>query len=111
MHNVTSTPPKNRTVVSTFVNASSLGATAVVTDVTGRSIRVVSAAIVSTLANSVKFQSASTDISALWPLGANGGIVLPYNDHGWCQTAEGEALNINLSVATATGVHIEYIVV
>ena len=111
MHNVTSTPPKNRTVVSAFVNASALGSTAVVEAVSGRSIRVVSAAIVTTLANGVKFLSGSTDISATWPLGANGGIVLPYNDHGWVQTAEGQALNINLSVATATGVHIEYIVV
>lgn len=111
MHNVTSTPPKNRTVISAFVNASALGSTQILAGVTGRSIRVVSAAIVTTLANNVKFLSDSTDISATWPLGANGGIVLPYNDHGWVQTAEGEALNINLSVATATGVHIEYIVV
>ena len=111
MHNVTSTPPKNRTVVSAFVNASALGSTAVIAAVSGRSIRVVSAAIVTTLANGVKFLSGSTDISATWPLGANGGIVLPYNDHGWCETVVGEALNINMSVATATGVHIEYIVV
>lgn len=111
MQNVTSTPPKNRTVISTFVNTSALGSTAVVAAIAGKSIRVVSAAIVTTLANNVKFLSASTDISATWPLGANGGIVLPYNDHGWVQTAEGEALNINLSVATATGVHIEYIAV
>lgn len=111
MQNVTSTPPKNRTVISTFVNASALGSTAVVNAIAGKSIRVVSAAIVTTLANNVKFLSAATDISATWPLGANGGIVLPYNDHGWVQTAEGEALNINLSVATATGVHIEYIAV
>ena len=111
MHNVTSTPPKNRTIVSTFVNASALGSTAVIAAVTGRSIRIVAAAIITTLANEVKFLSASTAISATWPLGANGGLVLPYNDHGWVQTAEGEALNINLSVATATGVHVEYIVV
>ena len=111
MQNVTSTPPKNRTVISTFVNASALGSTAVVNAIAGKSIRVVSAAIVTTLANNVKFLSAATDISATWPLGANGGIVLPYNDHGWVQTAEGAALNINLSVATATGVHIEYIAV
>ena len=111
MQNVTSTPPKHRTVISTFVNASALGSTAVVNAIAGKSIRVVSAAIVTTLANNVKFLSAATDISATWPLGANGGIVLPYNDHGWVQTAEGEALNINLSVATATGVHIEYIAV
>jgi len=109
--NVTSTPPKNQTVVSAFITTATLGSNAVVTAKTGRSIRVVSAAIVTTLANSIKFLSASTDISALWPLGANGGMVLPYNDHGWVQTAPGEALNINLGVATSTGVHIQYIVV
>lgn len=109
--NVTSTPPKNQTVVSAFINTSTLGSNALVTAKTGRSIRVVSAAIVTTLANTVKFLSATTDISATWPLGANGGMVLPYNDHGWVQTAEGEALNFNLGVATATGIHIQYIVV
>lgn len=109
--NVTSTPPKNRSVISAFVNASASGSTEIVAAKTGKSIRVVSAAIVTTLANSVKFLSASTDISATWPLGANGGIVLPYNDHGWCQTADSEALNINLSASTATGVHVEYVVV
>jgi len=109
--NVTSTPPKHRTVISTFINTGTLGSNEVVAAQTGRRIRVVSAAIVTTLANEIKFMSAATAITATWPLGANGGIVLPYNDHGWCETAVGEALNINLSVATATGVHIEYIVV
>lgn len=109
--NVTNTPPKNRTVVSTFVNASALGTTQIVSAQAGRSIRMVAMAVVTTLANNVKVQSAATDITATFPLGANGGIVLPYNDHGWCETNPGEALNINLSVGTATGVHVEYIVV
>lgn len=109
--NVTNTPPKNRTVISTFVNASALGTTQIVPAQNGRSIRMVAMAVVTTLANNVKVQSAATDITATFPLGANGGIVLPYNDHGWCETNPGEALNINLSVDTATGVHVEYIVV
>jgi len=111
MTNVTSTPPKNRTVLSTFNNASSLGATQLIAAQTSRSIRVVALAAVVTGATTLKLQSNSTDITATWPLGANGGIVLPYNDHGWCETAIGETLNINLGTATATGIHIEYIVV
>lgn len=110
MSNVTRTPPKNTTIPSTFLNASSIGSTAIVAAQPGMRIRVVDAAIVSTLANTVKFQSAGTDISATFPLGANGGIVLPFNEHGWFQTAEGEALNINMTVATATGITINYII-
>lgn len=109
--NVTATPPKNQTVLTAFVNASSLGSNTVLAAASGRSIRVLSAAIVTTLANNVKFLTAATDASATWPLAANGGLVLPFTEHGWLQTAVGEALNINLSVATATGVHVQYIIV
>lgn len=111
MSNVTSAPPKNRTCLSAYVNASSLGSNAVLSAQTGKSIRVLGLAVVSTLANSIKLMSAATDITATFPLGANGGLVLPFNEHGWCQTAEGEALNLNLSVATATGLSIIYIYV
>lgn len=110
MTNVTRTPPQNLTIKSTFVNASSLGSTQIIAAATGMSIRVIDAAIVTTAANSVKFLSAATDISATFPLGANGGLVLPFSEHGWLQTNPGEALNINLSVATPTGVHINYII-
>jgi hypothetical protein len=108
--NVTSTPARNSVIYSTFQNPAGLGTTQILAGVAGQKIRVVSAAIVTTLANSVKFLSNATDISATFPLGANGGIVLPYNDHGWVQTAAGEALQINLSVATATAVHVQYII-
>ena len=108
--NVTATPPKNQSVYSIFVNPSTLGATSVVAAKTGMSIRVLGLALVSTATNSVKLLSASTDITATFPLGANGGLVLPFNEHGWCQTAVGEALQVNLSANTATGVHVLYIV-
>lgn len=109
--NVTSTPPKNRTVLSAFVNPSSIGSNAAIAAAPGRSIRVVGAALVAVGTNNIKFLSAATDISATFSFAANGGLVLPYNDHGWVQTAEGEALNVNLTVATAVGVHLLYIVV
>lgn len=108
--NVTTTPVKNTVIYQAFITPNSIGANQILAAVPGLKIRVLSAAIVTTAANSVKFQSAANDISALWPLGANGGFVLPYNEHGWVQTNAGEALNINLSNATSTGVHVQYIV-
>jgi len=110
MSNVTRTAPQQPSIKSTFVNASSLGATQIIAAQTGMSIRVISMAVVTTLVNSVKFLSAAADISATFPLGANGGLVCSFNEHGWFQTNEGEALSINLSVATATGVQINYII-
>ena len=95
--------------ITVLVNPSTTGNTAVVAAAgAGIMIRVVSVALVTTLANGVKFQSATTDISPLFPLGGNGGFVLPPNEAGWFSTAANEALNVNLSVATATGVLINY---
>jgi hypothetical protein len=71
---------------------------------------VLSVVLVSTAANSVKFLSAATQISATFPLAANGGVVLPFNDHGWFETAVSEALNLNMTAATSTGVQVHYIV-
>lgn len=75
----------------------------------GVKIRVLSLVIITTDAQTIKFQSATTDVSAAFPMAANGGMVLPNNDHGWVQTAANEALNINLSAASATGVQVVWI--
>jgi hypothetical protein len=89
------------------VNATTTGNTEVVAaQGAGVKIRVLSMAIVSTIAQTVKFQSGTTDISAAFPVAANGGLVMPKNDHGWFETAANEALNINLSEATPTGVQV-----
>lgn len=111
MHNVTRTPPLKTAIRTAFINPSSTGASEIVAAVPNGAIRVISLAVISTIANAVNLASAATDITAVFPLGANGGIVLPFNEHGWCQTAIGEALNIEMSVATATGVHVQYVVV
>jgi len=110
MSNVTRTAPLQPSIKNTFVNATSLGATQIIAAQPGMSIRVIDAAVTTTLANNIKFLSAAADISATLPLGATGGVVLPFNEHGWFQTNVGEALSINLSVATATGVQINYII-
>jgi len=110
MTNVTRTAPLNPSIRSTFLNANSLGTTEIIPAQANRSIRVISVVAISTVANNIKFLSAGTDLSATFPLGANGGLVMSFNEHGWFQTAIGEALNINLSVATATGIQLNYIV-
>lgn len=99
----------NYPVKSASLDASSLGSSQVVAATPGRSINVLSVALITTLANSVKFLSAASQISPTMPLANNGGFVLPYNPYGWFKTVEGEALNINLSVGTAIGVIVTYI--
>ena len=108
--NVTSAPTKHTVIQRAFLNASTLGSNAFIAAVTGGQIRVLSLALVAGGAVSVKLQSAANDISATFALSANGGIVLPFNEHGWFQTNASEALNLNLSAAVATGVSIQYIV-
>jgi hypothetical protein len=107
--NVTSASPRISPHVNVSVTSASSGSNAIVAAVAGVRYRVLAAVAVTTLANSTKFLSGTTDISATFPLGANGGLVLPFNEHGWFETAAGEALNINLSVATSTGVQVQYI--
>lgn len=108
---VVRTAPLRTAHITGFANPSGTGDTAVVAAVPGAAIRVLAVTVVSTVANAIHFRSGTTPISATFPLGANGGFVMDFNEHGHFQTAIGEALNINMSVATATGVHISYILV
>ncbi len=107
--NVVRTSPLRTAHLNVGVTVSSIGSNTVVAAVAGARYRVLAVVAVSTLANSVKLMSAATDITATFPLGANGGLVLPFNEHGWCETAVGEALNVNLSAATSTGVQVHYV--
>lgn len=92
---------------TSFVNASALGNTQVVAaQGAGVKIRVHGFLVVTTAAQTVKFQSATTDISAGFPLAANGGVSTPYYPGGMFETAANQALNINLGVATAAGVQV-----
>ena len=62
-------------------------------------------------ATAVKFQSAASDISLTMSIAATGGFVAPMNDVGWFETAVGEALNLNMTVATTVGVQVIYALV
>ena len=96
------------TLKTGFANPAALGSSAVIAAVPGKRIKVVGMVVISTLANNVNFLSAATSISATFPLAATGGFILPYNNAGWAKTAVGEALNVNMTVATPTGVHVLY---
>lgn len=99
-----------RTVNRAFANATLSGNTQVVAaQGAGVRIRVLSVAVVATLAVTVKFQSATTDISAGMPIAATGGYIRPDNPHGWFQTSANEALNINLGLGTAVGVDLTWV--
>lgn len=108
---VVRTAPLRTAHVTTFANPNSLGSNTGIAAVAGSAIRILGVAVVATGASTVQFLSNATAISATFPLGANGGFVLPFNEHGWCQTAVGEAFNISLGTATAVGVQISYILV
>jgi hypothetical protein len=99
----------NLPVKTAFLDTSTLGSNALVAAVSGKQIVVLSLAVVTTLANNVKFLSDASQISSTMPVGANGGFVLPFHQYGWCATNIGEALNINLSAAVFTGITITYI--
>ena len=111
MSHVILVAPKQTVHVNLAANASALGATQLIAAQPGIKYRVMQLAVVATTANAVKFQSAASDISATFPLGANGGVVLPFNQHGWFETNVNEALNVNMGTATATGIQLQYIAI
>ena len=98
-----------RTVKYAFANATGLGDTAVVAAVAGRKIRVLAYAFHAITAVAAHLRSATTPISATLNLGVTGGHVRPESRHGWVETVAGQALNVNLSAAVATGVDVTYI--
>jgi hypothetical protein len=101
--------PKVTAIQNAFINATT-GTTQVLPAVAGASYRVTALSLMATVASTVKFQSSTgnTDISATYPAGANGGFVLPFNEHGWFQTAVGDALNFVQGTPTAIGVQVQY---
>ena len=111
MTNVTRVAPAQSPHINLAINPASLGSNSLVAAIPGARIRVLSLAVVTTAANTVTFQTNATPISAAFPLAANGGLVLPFNEHGHFTTLIGDPLTVNLSAATATAIQIQYIVI
>ena len=90
--------------------ATASGATEVVAAAPNHEIRVLAYVIVTDTAESIKFQSASTDLTGVMAITANGGISAPFNPAGWFETVKNEALNINLATGTiVVGGHVTYV--
>jgi hypothetical protein len=97
----------NLIVQYAFLTPASSGNSTVVGAQAGQRIIVLQCCVITSAANNVKFQSnGTTDISALMPLAANGGFVLPYSQVGWFQTNIGESLTVNLSAGVSTGIQV-----
>jgi len=98
------------------VNASASGSNTVVAAVANKRIRVLSYVIIAAGDVSVTWQSASTAISGVMALAANGGAApaagqaVPAGLIGQFETNQGEALTMNLSAAIAVGGHLTYLV-
>lgn len=90
-----------------FATPSTSGNTTLLAAQAGQRILVLQVCVITSAANSVKFQSnATTDISALFPLAQNGGFVLPYSELGWMQTNIGESLTVNMSAGNSTAIQV-----
>ncbi len=99
------------TVKFATIAASSSGNNTVVTAVTSKKIRVLSAVFVANGAVNAKFQTGAggTDLTGLFYMAANTGASLPYNPKGWFETGSGALLNLSLSGAVAVGGCLSYV--
>lgn len=101
------------TVKFASISRNSSGAgTAIVAAVASKKIRVLSYTIVSTAAQSVKFQGdpagTPVDLTGAMALAANGGVA-PYAQNGLFESASGKALGLNLSASSQVSGHLSYV--
>lgn len=101
-------------ITPTFAQATTSlsGNTEIVASTSGKKIRVLNAALFGNGAVNAKWQSSTSDISPLAPVGSNFGYVLPFSPVGWFETASNAGLRLNLSVSQINvGVHIAYVLI
>lgn len=88
----------------------------IVTAVSGKQIRVISATMqTGGTATDLTFNSkgggGGTAISMVFQNASNGGEVLPANENGWFETNVGEGLTVTTGAGSTTGVQLNYILV
>ncbi len=96
------------------VVAASASDNTLVAAVTSKSIRVIALALVASGgANTVRLESdtGGTALTGAMDLGDNLQLVLPYNPAGWCQTAAGKLLNLELGATTSVAGLLTYVTV
>lgn len=90
------------------ISASS-GSPVVVDAIPGHSIKLINYTLLTPIAQSVKWQSNTTDLSGAMSLDANGGIAQDSKD-GLLETSQGEALRLMPSSSGVVSGHIAYMV-
>lgn len=94
------------------ISAATNGNNTLVAAVSGKSIRVLSVALVASGgANTARFESDAdgTALTGQMDIADNGQLVLPYNPAGWFKTVAGELLNLELSAATPVAGMLSYV--
>lgn len=94
------------------IAASSSGANTVVALVSSKKLRILGYVLTGNGAVNAKWVSHATTSTAtglIYIAAAGGGAAAPFNPVGWFETVAGEALDLNLSGATAVGGHLVYI--
>lgn len=99
------------TVKYAVIDAATSGDNTLVAAVTNKKIRVLSVFLVAAGTVNVRFESGAsgTALTGQMNLIANTGFVLPYNPHGWFQSAESTLLNLELSGAISVDGALTYI--
>jgi hypothetical protein len=95
-----------------LIDANVSGATAVVAARAGFRIVVLAYNYMSNGAVNAHWRSGSTPITGnAYMVEAGRGKVCPYNPKGWCATALGEALNLQLSASVAVGGEVTFVAI
>lgn len=93
------------------VAAASSGDNTLKAAVTGKKLRVVAFTLVAASAVTARLESGAggTALTGQMQLGANAPLVLPYNPAGWCETAAGALLNLELGSAVNVDGVLDYV--
>ncbi len=96
---------------SVAIAASATGSNTIIAAVSGKKIRVLACAMISSGVVNAKFRdgAAGSDKTGLFYLVANTGLVLPFNPSGWFETTANTLLSLDLSAAIAVGGVLTYI--
>lgn len=102
-------------ILRAFSNPATAADNPIIAAVANRKIKVLAGSVVNNVAtaNTLIWKSNANIIgpSIVLPASLFGYVPYPYNEAGWLITNLGEALNLNLSAATAVGVQVIYILV
>ena len=103
---------KRATVEFAVISANTSGDTTIAAARAGKQFIVLNYNYMSNGAVNVHWRSATTPITGnAFLVEAGRGKVCPYSPKGWCKTAIGEALVINLSAAIAIGGEVAFIAI